>query len=81
MPQHQGGCPLELAEAAISGDQPDLRRQLLGAPQGRADIINDICPDRRCSTWLDLRTWFGWEKSSLSQEDFSRCFTGAAILL
>ncbi|EZG56063.1 hypothetical protein GNI_105880 [Gregarina niphandrodes] len=73
--QHQEGCPLSSVAAYKAA-----------ALQGLADYVpefddssNDLpCPDRRCSTWLDLKTWFGYVPRSLPSLDFQKCFADIA---
>lgn len=71
--QHQEGCPLRQGPPAGALDGSNVKNLLNGA-----DVQNEAaapCPDRRCSTWLDLSTWFSYKGSSLPGNDFQRCFT------
>lgn len=77
--QHQEGCPLE-TQLAVHRDIAARGGDLLGLAAEEQLHETSPCPDRRCSTWLDLSVWFSYNRSKLSAEDFQQCFTGSRYL-
>ncbi|CBZ54442.1 Apicomplexan specific protein, related [Neospora caninum Liverpool] len=72
---HQDSCPNGAFEdhetdSSLSDDDDESVREPRSGFQ--------CCADRRCTTWFDLRSWFGYLSTDLPSADFQACFTDVA---
>ncbi|PFH35917.1 hypothetical protein BESB_055680 [Besnoitia besnoiti] len=79
--RHQETCPNrpyddEDESDALSGDTDSEDEEDDDKREARKGF--ECCSDRRCTTWFDLRSWFGLLSSDLPNPDFKACFTDVA---
>lgn len=70
--QHRNNCPLGSVSAYKLYGSELVKEKNKGIAETDSDLP---CPDRKCSTWYDLYTWFGFNRKDLSTEQFVKCFT------
>ncbi|ESS32371.1 apicomplexan specific, related protein [Toxoplasma gondii VEG] len=73
---HQDSCP----NGVIDDDETDSSVSDDDAEDDVREPRNGFqcCADRRCTTWFDLRSWFGYLATDLPRPDFQACFTDVA---
>lgn len=60
--EHEEGCKYAVNTSNVQTEGP----------------LESLCSSRKCSVWLDLKTWFGYKSKSLSNEMFNEYFLDVA---